>query len=400
MGKLTDIACKTAKGKEKPYKLADGAGLFLLVNPDGKKYWRYNYLYLQKQKTMAFGVYPETTLNEAREKHRVAHKLVKEGVDPNQVKKEAKKQQLFDASNSFEAVAIKWLDNRKDEVSEATFKDIKSRLEKDLFPRIGRLPIKSIDAPTLLKALKEIEERGVYELTKRARQYCSQIFRFAIAHGVAERDFTLDLKGALKSKKVKHHAFIEPKDLPAFLTKLNLNEARLFPRTIIATKLLILTFVRTNELLKATWDEFDIKNKLWIIPASRMKMRKDHIIPLSKQVIALLKELKRIDGDIWPHILPGQVHPKKTMSDSTILGALKRLGYQGKATGHGFRATATTALLEHFNHKYNYEIIDTQLAHSKGDSVKAAYDRAKYLKQRTEMMQDWADYLDEIQRSK
>ena len=394
--KLTATACNSAKPEKNFYKLTDGNGLYLLINPNGNKYWRYDYRFGGKRKTFSIGVYPEITLQEARERHREAHKLISGGIDPNETKKKAKQDQMIDSANTFKVVAKKWLEHRNLEWSKEYGQTILTRLENYVFPKLGNLPIRSIDTPMLLFALKAIEKEGVYETTKRIKQYCSQILRYAIAHGMADFDHTVNLSGAIKVGRVKHHAAFSSEELPNFLEKLDKNEERLFVQTRMAVKLMMLTFVRTNELIKATWDEIDFKNCIWTIPAERMKMRKAHIVPLSRQTIEILNQLREMNGD-WNYVLPGQYSKKKSMSNGTIIGALYRMGYKGKATGHGFRALAMTTIMEKLG--YRYEVPNCQLAHSKGDSVKAAYDRTQFLDERKIMMQEWADYIDNLHKA-
>ena len=239
-----------------------------------------------------------------------------------------------------------------------------------------------------MQVLRKIEDRVAHESTRRALQYCGQVFRYAIVTERAERDITADLRGALRPFKRGHYAAFEADDLPEFLEALERNDARLFPQTRAATRLLLLTFVRTSELIEAAWAEFKLDECEWIIPAERMKMRRPHIVPLSRQAVAILRELKALTGyGAW--VFPNQIHSQKHMSNATVLGALKRLGYKGRMTGHGFRALAMSAIKERLG--YRHEVVDRQLAHAPGSKVDAAYDRAKFLDERRRMMQDWAD---------
>lgn len=351
---LTDIACKTAKAQEKDYKLTDANGLYLHIMPNGSKYWRYKYRYLKKQKVLALGVYPEISLLEAREKHRAAHKLVGEGVDPSAHKQTVRREKELNAENTFEAVARDWYDHSKDIWSANHSNTIIRRLEQDVFPKIGNKPIKEISAAMLLEVVRAIEKRAANEMARRALQMSGQIFRYAIIHGKAERDPSQDLRGALKPYKKGHYAAMEAKDLPEFLDKLNQNTARLFPTTHIAIELLMLTFVRTSELIKAEWAEFDLKEKIWLIPASRMKMKKDHIVPLSDQVIKKLEILSKINAG-RKYLFPSMRNPRNHMSNNAILVALDRMGYRGQHTGHGFRALAMSTIKEKLN--YRHEVI-------------------------------------------
>lgn len=390
---LTDIKCKNTKSTDKPQKLGDSGGLYLHVMPSGAKYWRMKYRIHGKEKLLALGVYPETTLSEARDKRDAARKLVAQGTDPSAQKKEEKHLAALNAENTFEPLAREWHSKNKAKWKEKHGQDILTRLEKDIFPEIGKLPVRKITAPRLLAAIRKMEERGAHELARRARGTCEQIFAYGIGTGKADRNIALDLRGTLEAFKRGHYAAFDADELPEFLSKLEKNEARLYPQTIRATKLLMLTFVRTSELINATWDEFDFEKKVWNIPAERMKKGRPHLVPLSRQAIALFDEQKE-DTNIFqtPYVFPSQIEPRKPMSNCTILGGIKRLGYKGEMTGHGFRSLAMSTIKERLG--YRHEIPDLQLAHSKGNKIDAAYDRAKFIEERTKMMQDWADYID------
>lgn len=392
---LTDIKCKNTKPTNKPQKLGDSGGLYLHVMPNGSKYWRMKYRIHGKEKLLALGVYPETTLAEARDKRDAARKLVTQGIDPSAKKREEKHLATLNAENTFEPLAREWHSKNKAKWKEKHGQDILTRLEKDIFPEIGSLPIRNITAPRLLAAIRKMEERGAHELARRARGTCEQIFAYGIGTGKTDRNIALDLRGTLEAFKRGHYAAFDADELPAFLSKLEKNEARLYPQTIRATKLLMLTFVRTSELINATWDEFDFEKKVWNIPAERMKKGRPHLVPLSRQAIALFDEQKE-DTNIFqtPYVFPSQIEPRKPMSNCTILGGIKRLGYKGEMTGHGFRSLAMSTIKERLG--YRHEIPDLQLAHSKGNKIDAAYDRAKFIEERTKMMQDWADYIDKI----
>lgn len=391
--RLTDIRLKSIKTNSKTQKLFDGEGLYIEVSPKGSKLWRLKYRYAGKEKLLSLGSYPLISLKEAREKRDNARKLLDQNIDPSIAKKEAKQKAFKESSETFEDIAIEWHDYMKDRWSEGYSRTILKRIKADILPALGKLPIKLITPVILLNALKKIESRGVFETTKRARQYCSQIFRYAVATGRAERDVSVDIIGAFKHARVQHHATIEIEELPDFLHKLHTNQARLFPQTRLAIELMLLTFVRTNELLEATWEEIDFKERIWKIPAERMKMRKAHIVPLSNRTMGILIELYSMNNQ-WKWVLPSQTSPRKPMSNNTILYALYRMGYKGKATGHGFRALAMTAIKEKLG--YRHEVVDRQLAHAHRNSVDAAYDRAQFLDEREIMMQDWADYISKL----
>ena len=392
---LTDIKCRTAKPSDKAYKLPDANGLYLYVTTKGTKSWRYNYRIFGKNKTYTLGKYPQIPLLEARDTHKQLHKKVTQGIDPTVEKKHAKLMGGEDADNTFEAIAREWHAHKAGEWTDKYRTTIMNRLEADIFPIIGKLPIKEVTAPILVKMLQGIEARGVYELTRRANQYCSQILRYAVMHGKAERDFTLDIRGALKTKPVKHHAAIDSRELPEFIKALNSNDARMYKPTRLAVELMMLTFVRTNELIYMRWEEIDWVAEEWIIPKERMKMGKPHLVPLSNRSLEILTEMQRINGN-REFVFASHVKPKQPMSNNTILKALERMGYKGKMTGHGFRALALTTLMEKLG--YPHEVADCQLAHAKKHSLGAAYDRAQFIDKRRVMMQDWADYLESVSR--
>ena len=394
--KLTNTACLNAKPKAKPYKLADGGGLYLLVNPNGAKYWRLKYRYLGKEKTHALGIYPLVSLVNAREGRASAKKLLMVNLSPSTVKKGEKRKAIVNAAQTFEAVAREWHSTKLDSWKPTHAANLLHRLDLDIFPDIGSRPITEISASELLRTIKAIEARGANEIARKTLRICGQVFKYAI---ITDRrpdgvNPAAALSGALKSYKKGHYAALEAKDLPTFLRKLDRNEARLFPQTMRATRLMMLTFVRTSELIQATWDEFDFDAEQWIIPAERMKMKKEHIVPLSRQVLTLLKDQKENTG-AWGWVFPSVTQPRKHMSNNTVLSGLKRMGYHGEMTGHGFRALAMSTIKERLN--YRHEVIDRQLAHAHRNHVDAAYDRAQFLPERREMMQQWADYLEKIE---
>ena len=390
---LTDTACKSARPKVKAYRKADGGGLYLEVAPNGSRYWRLKYRFLGKEKRLACGVYPETSLAEAREKRAVAKKMLADGIDPSSAKQDRRQLAEINAANTFEAVAREWHERNQEKWTSNYRQDILHRLEMDIFPVIGQRPVADISPLVVLNALKKIENRGAGEMARRAGQYCGQIFRYAVVTGRAERNPTADLKGALKPVRHGHFAALEPKDLPEFLHALARNDARLYILTRLAIRLMLLTFVRTGELINATWDEFNVDEAEWSIPAERMKMRKPHIVPLSKQSLAILRELQAMNGK-YQWVFASPTKPRRHMSNNTILKALERLGYKGRMTGHGFRSLAMTTIKEKL--KYPHEVVDRQLAHAPRNKVDAAYDRTKYLDDRRKMMQAWANYLDDV----
>lgn len=390
---LTDTECKTLKPSAKSYKKTDGQGMYLEVTPSGSKYWRLKYRYLGKEKLLALGVYPDVGLKEAREKRAEARKIIAAGKDPSAVKKQNRLMAIQEADNTFEKLAREWHDKNKAKWSEKHGEAILYRLEKDIFKDLGHMPVRDITPSMLLVTIRKMEARGAHELARRARGTCEQIYAYGIGTEKADRNIALDLRGTLEAFKRGHFPALTAKHIPEFLQKLEKNTQRLYPQTLRATRLLMLTFVRTSELVHAKWHEFDLEAGEWNIPAERMKMRKPHIAPLAKQTIAILKEQREETRSLnteW--VFPNQVRPKDPMSTGTILGAIKRLGYKGTMTGHGFRALAMSTIKEDLG--YRHEVVDRQLAHAPRNKIDAAYDRAEFISERTKMMQEWADYLD------
>ena len=388
---LTDAAIRNAKLQEKPYKLSDAKGLYLLVNKSGK-YFRFDYRYAGKRKTLALGVYPDVKLARAREKRDEARKLLQNDVDPGQYKKETKAMRAEQAANSFEAVAREWFTKNKHIWTLGHSETIIRRLELNIFPWLGRRPVASVTPPELLTVLRRIEDRGALETAHRVKQICGQVFRYAIATGRAERDPSADLRGALPPTKPKRMATItDPQKIGELLRAIDGYEGHLITRC--ALRLAPLSFVRPGELRKAEWQEMNLAQAEWKIPAERMKMREPHIVPLSRQALAVLGEIEPLTGD-GRYVFPSLRTGARPMSDNTVLAALRRMGYaKEEMSGHGFRAMASTVLHEQ---GWPTEIIERQLAHAERNSVKAAYNHAQYLPERRKMMQAWADYLDTL----
>jgi integrase len=388
---LTDTRVKTAKPRDKLYKLTDERGLHLSVYPSGSKLWHMRYRIDGKEKTASLGKYPEVSLAEAREKRDQMRKLVAKDIDPVLAQKKAKEAKKLAQAHSFEAVAREWFDGWKAARSPRYADYVIRRLEADVFPVIGHRPISEIQAPQLVKMMKAIEKRGALDIAKRCYQMTGQVFRYAIAHGIAERNPTGDVRpgDVLASRRQTNYARVDAKELPALLRAIEAYQGT--PVTRLAIKLLALTFVRTGELIAARWNEFDLQAGLWRIPPERMKMRTEHIVPLSSQAIQILQILHGATGHS-KLLFPGERDHAKPMSNNTILKALERMGYKGRMTGHGFRGLASTVLHEQgFDHAH----IELQLAHQERNSVSAAYNHATYLKQRAKMMQWWSDFLDQ-----
>jgi len=390
---LTNAEVTNAKPESKMRRMYDERGLYIEIMPSGSKYWRLKYMFNGKDKRMALGVYPEVTLAEARDKRDAARKLVAAGTDPAFAKKEDRRQKTLRCIHTFESVAREWHKTHSVQWAGHYAVNVIRALERDIFPRIGDRPIAEITPLELLEAIKRIEKRGAHEITRRCLRLCGQIYKYAIPNGLAERNPAADLSGALVPYKKSHYAALDVKDVPGFLQALDRNDARLYQQTRNAMKILMLTFTRTTELIESTWDEFNLEEAVWEIPAERMKMRKPHIVPLSRQVLEILKEQKEMAGK-WKWVFPSQVRPLNPMSNNTILFAIGRLGYKGIMTGHGFRALAMTTIKEKLG--YRHEVVDRQLAHAHRSSVDAAYDRAQFLDERRKMMQEWSDYVDAL----
>lgn len=387
---LSEVKARNAKPKAKPYKIADGDGLFLLITPAGRKYWRLKYYFGGKEKLLALGVYPEVGLADARERRMDARKQLAAGKDPAQEKKESKRRDRLTSANSFEVVAREWLAKQECVWSERYFNTTQWRLETYIYPPIGHRPVADITALDVLEALRELEAKGVLDTMRKVKQVVEKVFMYAIATGRAERNPVPDLRGALKTPVVKHRAYLAEADLPVYLQKLENYDGSV--QTRLALRLLLLTFVRTTELRAAQWNEIDWDKAEWRIPAERMKMKELHIVPLSRQAVAAFRELELLTGN-RPYVFPNEHNPSNFMSENTMLYALYRMGYHSRATGHGFRSTASTILNEN---GFRPDVIERQLAHGERNKIRAAYNHAQYLSERQEMMQWWADHLDRL----
>jgi len=391
---LTDTACKNAKPDAKSRKMADGGGLYLEVMPTGSKYWRLKYRFAGKEKRLALGVYPEVSLADARDRRADARKMLAAGNDPGEVKKEAKRLIIMKAENNLETIAREWYEQHLHEWAAHYARDVINRLETHIFPKLGHRPIADINATEILSVLRVIEKSGALDMAQRMMQTCGQVYRYAITTGRANHNPVTDLRGALKTPVRKHHAHLTADQLPEYLQKLATYDGE--PQTKLALKMLLLTFVRTTELRGAEWSEVNFDKAEWRIPTERMKMKDQHIVPLSKQAIDILRELQKHTGN-RQHLFPNQHKPSTFMSENTMLFALYRMGYHSRTTGHGFRATASTILNEQ---GYPPDVIERQLAHCERNKVRAAYNHAQYLPERRKMMQWWADYIDGVANQK
>jgi integrase len=388
---LNDVKLRKAKcpKDQSILKLSDGGGLYLWIFANGKKHWRFRWQVDGKEQSLALGEYPHVSLTLARSRRDALQEKRAAGVDPSESRKAEQQAKIAAAANSFEAVAKDWYGKQVHVWSASHIRDVKRRLESNIFPILGLRPISEIEAPELLSAIRKIESRGSYDLAHRLLQVCGQVFRYGIATDRCKRDLSKDLYGALTPHKKKNQAAVRPEELPVLMRAIAGYDRLGSSQVRLALQLLALTFVRTGELIGATWDEFNVDEKIWVIPAERMKMRTEHIVPLATQTLTRLAELKRLSG-YSAFILPGR-NAAKTMSNGAMLMALKRMGYAGKMTGHGFRAVASTILNEE---GFNADVIERQLAHCERNAIRGAYNRAEYLKERKRMMQWWADYLD------
>lgn len=388
---LTDTAVKRAKSEPKDYKLADGGGLFLLVRSNGSKYWRLKYRFNGKEKLLALGVYPDTSLKKARTARAKAKEQLSGGIDPGDFKQKEKDSKKIRAANTFENIAREWWEKRKGEWTESHAGRVLKSLEQDIFPAFGNEPVAEITPQEVLRALRKVESRDALDVANRLMQRCSSVFRYAIQTGRAETNPAGDLTGALKARKRTHQPSLPRTELPKFLQQLDSYEGML--QTRLALRLLVLTFVRPGELRGARWEEIDLKAKEWRIPAERMKMHSEHVVPLSRQAIAVLEQLKALTGQ-YELVFPSE-RGRKPMSENTMTFALYRMGYKSRATPHGFRATASSILNEQ---GFNRDAIERQLAHMERNKVRGAYTHhAEYLPERKKMMTWWADYLDDLE---
>lgn len=394
---LTALKVRQAKPEKKAYKLTDGHGLYLHVMPNGTKAWRYRYRFAGKETVLTLGIYPEMSLEEARNKRTEARGMLKEGKNPTHERKQEKQERRKAAevattghANSFERVTLEWIEQQRERWSRDHANAVLATLRADAFPVLGELPVDSIEPPQILKVIRAIEKRGALEIASKVLQRITAVFRYAVQTGKATYNPASEMRGVLKTKKVKHRAALESDELPEFLNKLS--QGDLHPTTKLALQFVILTAARSGEVRGATWDEIDLEKKLWRIPAERMKMDSPHTVPLSSQAIAILERIGKLFGKDGL-IFPGIRDQSKQLSENTLLFALYRLGYHSRATVHGFRATFSTIANEL---GFDGDVIEKALAHEERNRVRAAYHRSEYLEQRRELMQWWADYLDAL----
>ncbi|MGO3917884.1 tyrosine-type recombinase/integrase [Acinetobacter venetianus] len=382
---LTDAQVRKIKPIDKKKRYSDEKGLYLEVTPSGGRFWRLKYRFNGRESTLTIGSYPEVSLAQARRVRDEARIQLYNNIDPNA----AKNQRLdkTDKNKLFKVLAMEWMQDRKDAITEGTYLRDLSVFEKDLFPVLGDMPIDQIKGKDVLACAKKIEERGAFEMAKRSIPLTGRIFRYAIRKGIIENDPTPHLQEALKPRKVKHMARLDISEFPPFLERMDRYHGSILVKT--ALQLMTLTFVRTAELINMEWNEIDFDNHLWRIPAYKMKMALPHIVPLSRQAIELIESLRPITGNkqfvFYNH------SKAKPLSNNALLSAIRTMGYMGKMTGHGFRGLASTTLHEK---GYMHDAIEIQLAHTVGNSVSQAYNHAQHVDYRRKMMQEWADFID------
>ena len=390
--KLTELGIKKSKSGKKEKKLYDGQGLYLLLHPNGSKYWRVKYRFLGKEKVLALGVWPKISLTDARKMRNEAKIILKSGQDPNLIKQNILLNKQVDQLNTFRAVAEEWLLMKEKEWKQKNFQDVKRAIENHLYPHLGHRPLSEITSAELLSVLKKIEGQGKYEATSRARQKCEAFFRYANLSQRCENNPASNLKGTLISPKKKKFNALNPEELPQFLIKLNEYDGAII--TKLALRLVLFTLARTAEIRFATWNEFDLESSepLWRVPKERMKMGLEHHVPLSSQALGVINQVRKYsEGN---HFVFHQINnPNKPMSENTMLYSIYRMGYRSHATVHGFRATMSTLLNEN---EHNPDVIERLLSHQEKNKVRDSYNRAEYLPQRRELLQWLGDYLDLI----
>ena len=397
---LTDAKIRNARPAGTPVKLTDSRGLYLEVRPSGAKLWRYRYRIAGKENVFAIGEYlndkrmGHVSLDEARGERDKARVLVKEGVHPAHHRQTQRMAQVAEAANTFEGVAREWIAKKKPAWTAYYMRQVERFLEADAFPYIGNLPIRSVTAAHLLEIVRRVEERGAETVALLVRQWCSAIFRYAVATLRADGDPAAALKGAISRPKIAHSKPLSRDQIAAFVEALDGYAG--YRTTVIALRLKLFTFVRTIELRAAEWPEIDVERAEWRVPAERMKMRESHIVPLSRQALELLRELHMLTGgQRW--LFPNHRRPATCMTATTLNRALERMGFNGKGSigfaAHGFRATASTILNEA---GYRPDVIERQLAHKERNKARASYNQAEYLAERRAMMQQWADMVDSM----
>ena len=391
---LTNLAIKAFKPKTALYRVADSGGLCLEITPAGGKLWRWRYRYNGKAQLMALGKWPDVGLQEARTRRDEAKAKLTLGKHPAREKKAEKLKAALNGQNTFERAARDWLGLKRKNLNEKYAKQTLTRMEQHIFPHIGALPLSDITIPDVVRVIEKISNRGTIETAHRMKQVISQVFRYSVQRGLCASNPAADMRDVLPSAPERHHACIKPAELPEFLAAMESYSGD--RKTCHAMRLIMLTFVRTRELIGAKWNEIDFDRSEWVIPAARMKVKRhDHLVPLSRQAVSILKDLKNeAKGD---YVFHNASSKSGHMSNGALLMALRRMGYQGRMTVHGFRTLASTILNER---GYNKDVIERQLSHEDEDKIRSAYNRAEYILERKKLMQDYADLLDEVSKNK
>lgn len=373
------------KPTKKQKKVSDGEGLYILIKPNGKKFWRLKYRFVGKERTLSIGEYPTVSLKAARLSKDQAKSLLAQNIDPNEEKRRQKAKQ---SAETFEIIAREWHEQKKGTWKLNHANSVLQSLEREVFPYIGNRELNKLTPPDMLAVIRRIEHRGALDIAARVLGRCNNVFKYAVQTGRATHNPTSDLSGTIKTRKVKHMNALKREQLPKFIEKLDTYQGSII--TKLAIQLILITFVRTNELRYARWEEFNFDKKEWVIPAKRMKMKREHIVPLSGQTLALLEVLRQITGH-YKLLFPSEQRSTQPISNNTMLYGLYRMGYKGKTTIHGFRSTASTILNES---GFNPDAIEAALAHIDSNKVRSAYNRSQYLKERVELMEWWGSFLD------
>ena len=390
---LAELACRKSSTRGK--KLSDGHGMYLLVHKNGSKYWRLDFRLNGKRKTLAIGVWPEISLTRARELREEARDHIQRGIDPLKHKRDQQRKRVAGEERTFSVICQEWMQRQQPRWTKKHAFDVRRALENHVLPDLGHLPIADIDRQEVLSVLRVMEGQGKHEAAHRARQRIEAVFNFAIITGDCETNPAMGLTKALTPPVKKKMAALKPEELPEFLQRLEDYQGHRL--TYLGMRFVIYTFVRTSELRLAEWKEFELKsaNPVWTIPAERMKMRREHLVPLSKQAVQILQQVAEISGG-ERLVFPSQNNPNKPMSENTLLFAIYRMGYHSRATTHGFRSVASTILNE--SEKWHPDAVERQLAHVESNKVRAAYDRAEHLPERRRMMQWWAEHIDSLKQ--
>lgn len=386
---LRDVVVRQARGRERPYKLSDERGLFLLVKPNGSRWWRLKYRFEGKEKLLSFGIYPDVTLAQARTQRDAARSLLAQGIDPSVQRKADELARKRERASTFRAVSNTWYELNAKRWAPATASKARTYLDRVLLPVLGDRPITSIRRRDLIDLLAVLENRGTFDIAKKCREWLGGIFRYAVVSEFIDASPATELHVvAAQAPPTRHQPHLSENELPEFLQKLD--DYRGYPSTVHAIKLLLLTACRPGEVRFAKWEEIDLGTSIWSIPAERMKMRRSHVVPLPRQAVVMLHRQQALSGH-REHVFPGRDSPRLPASENTFNSAMRRMGYHGKQTAHGFRHLISTALNER---GYNRDWIERQLAHGDDNEIRAVYNKAEYLEQRRTMMQEWADCLE------